>query len=130
MEKRYWIGDPCYIVSDDDWDIFCSETKWDGRREYVDYHGQRIYFQSAGGDGEWRFNCGTFCVDSGIFAVIDLSLMPPTMDKDGLRLGILFDSKPDLDTDGYTVIINGETDWDSQMNDCDWCGESEEWCEC
>lgn len=130
MEKRYWIGDPCYIVSDDDWNIFCSETKLDGRREYVDYHGQRIYFESAGGDGEWRFNCGTFCVDSGIFAVIDLSLMPPTMDKDGLSLGILFDEKPTLETDNYTVIINGEADWDSPMNDCDWCGEPEEWCEC
>ena len=119
MENRYWIGDPCYIVSDDDWDLFCSETSHDDLGEYIDYHGQRIYFQSAGGDGEWSFNCGKFCVDSGIFAVIDLSLMPPTMDKDGLSLGILFDSKPDLDTDGYTVIINGERDFASDDDDDD-----------
>tara|TARA_A200000159_G_scaffold31830_1_gene28417 strand:+ start:354 stop:728 length:375 start_codon:yes stop_codon:yes gene_type:complete len=119
MEKRYWIGDPCYVVSDDDWDLFCSGTASDELGEYVDYHGQRIYFHSAGGDGEWSFNCGKFCVDSGIFAVIDLSLMPPTMDKDGLALGILFDSKPDLDTDNYTVIINGEKDFASDDDDDD-----------
>ena len=33
----------------------------------VSYHGQRIHFHSAGGDGSWSFNCGKFCVDSGIF---------------------------------------------------------------
>lgn len=130
MEKRYWIGDPCYIVSNDDWDLFCSETSWDSGGEYVNYHGQSIYFHSAGGDGSWSFNCGTFCVDSGIFAVIDLSLMPPTMNKSGLSNGILFDRKPYLDTDDYTVIINGESDWESQKQDCDECGETEDWCEC
>ncbi len=76
MDNRYWIGDPCYIVPDEDWNIFCSETSSDEIGEFVDYHGQRIYFESAGGDGSWRFNCGRFFVDSGIFAVIDLSLMP------------------------------------------------------
>ena len=119
IEKRYWIGDPCYIVSDDDWDLFCSGTASDELGEYVDYHGQRIYFHSAGGDGSWSFSCGQFCVDSGIFAVIDLSLMPPTMDKNGLAFGILFDRKPDLDTDDYAVFINGEKDFASHDDDDD-----------
>jgi hypothetical protein len=120
MENRYWIGDPCYVVSDDDWDLFCSGTNSDDLGEFVDYHGQRIYFHSAGGDGEWSFYCGRFCVDSGIFAVIDLSLMPPTMDESGLAHGILFDSKPDLDTDDYTVIINGEKDFNSERDERGW----------
>jgi hypothetical protein len=120
MENRYWIGDPCYVVSDDDWDLFCSGTNSDDLGEFVDYHGQRIYFPSAGGDGEWSFYCGRFCVDSGIFAVIDLSLMPPTMDESGLAHGILFDSKPDLDTDDYTVIINGEKDFNSERDERGW----------
>ena len=130
MEKRYWIGDPCYIVPDEDWNIFCSETEWDSGGEYVSYHGQRIHFHSAGGDGSWSFNCGKFCVDSGIFAFIDLSLMPSHYNKEGLSDGILFDEEPTLETEGYTVIINGEKDWDGQLQDCDWCGETDEWCEC
>lgn len=131
MEKRYWIGDPCYIVPDEDWNIFCSETKWDSGGEYVNYHGQQIYFQSAGGDGSWSFSCGEFCVDSGIFAVIDLSLMPSHYDKNGLSDGILFDKEPTLETENYSVIINGERDFSSQADEeCDWCGESDGWCEC
>jgi len=120
MENRYWIGDPCYIVSDEDWDLFCSGTNSDDLGEFVDYHGQRIYFHSAGGDGEWSFSCGRFCVDSGIFSVIDLSLMPPTMDKSQLVWGILFDTKPDLDTDDYAVFINGEMDFNSERDERGW----------
>ncbi len=131
MDNRYWIGDPCYIVPDEDWDIFCSETSFDEMGEFVDYHGQQIYFKSAGGDGSWRFNCGEFCVDSGIFAVIDLSLMPSHYDKNGLSDGILFDKKPTLDTEDYSVFINGEQDFASQADeDCYECGETEDWCEC
>ena len=127
----YYLGDPCYIIPDDDWHEFCELT-FAGRNQMkggghldsiIHWHGQDIEIWSNGGDGTWEWdnNLGatngaqSFGVDAGIFCVINLDLLP-AYDDDPARMGMVFDKRPDLRVDDGVVYIND--DHDNSMAEC------------
>lgn len=158
----YYLGDPCYIIPESQWSDFCEATFNPQNRakgedyghidSVIDWHGQKLTIWSNGGDGTWEFHGLTghinqtthFGVDAGIFCVIDLDKLPP-YNKDGLELGILFDSEPNLYVEDGVVYINDQHD--SSVMECEnwechrtialdermWCqygncGEGCDWC--
>lgn len=124
----WYVGDPCYIIPDDQWGEFCEatfneENQQNGNRHkgghidsVIDWHGQEITLWSNGGDGAWEFsglNTANgeqyFGVDAGIFCVINLDLLP-AYKGDPARMGILFDREPDLYVENDIVYINDKHD--------------------
>ena len=130
----YYLGDPCYIIPDDDWGEFCeltfakrNQAKGGGYLDsIIHWHGQDIEIWSNGGDGTWSFNglkttndAQSFGVDAGIFCVINLDLLP-AYDDDPARMGMVFDTRPDLRVDDGVVYINDKAD--NSMSECWECG--------
>jgi len=118
----WYVGDPCYIIPDDDWGEFCDltfseENKKRGDRHegghvdsVIDWHGQEITIWSNGGDGTWTFNglqsangATAFDVDAGIFCVINLNDLPAHQAK--INDGILFEHEPELEVEDGVVYI-------------------------
>jgi len=130
----WYVGDPCYIIPDDDWQAFCDATfseenqKRGDRHEgghvdsVINWHGQEITIWSNGGDGTWGFHGlksangkTSFGVDAGIFCVINLNDLPSHEAE--ISDGILFTDEPDLYVEDGCVYLNGEHD-DAHMT-CD-----------
>lgn len=72
---RYYIGDLCYVMSDDEWDEFCSITIkgqecLDGEFSLRD--GRRFAtYGTRWGDGMYQDNYGkSYCVDAGLIGCI------------------------------------------------------------
>lgn len=72
---RYYIGDLCYVMDDDEWDQFCKITIkgdecLDGEFEMPD--GRRFAtYGTKWGDGEYQDNCGnSYSVDAGLIGCI------------------------------------------------------------
>ena len=70
---KYYIGDLCYVMSDDEWSEVC-ELLFEGRNdhgvnqgEFVMKDGRRFAsYNTAYGDGRYQSNMNTeHCVDSG-----------------------------------------------------------------
>lgn len=148
---RWYVGDPCYIIPDDQWNDFCEatfkeENKQRGDRHegghidsVIDWHGQEITLWSNGGDGTWSFSgfysangATSFSVDAGIFCVIDLHALPRYKDNPML-MGMLFNRRPNLYVEDGCVYLNGEHD-DHHMTCENWrCGrviDSNEYLSC
>ena len=131
----YYVGDPCYIIPDEEWDEFCNlmfgkrnPSIYDHLDCVINWKGQKIEIWSNGGDGTWTFDgvkttngANSFGVDAGIFCVIDLEKLPDTPRMDASRVGMLFDKKPDLYVEDGIVYINDIHD--NSMADCWQCGE-------
>jgi hypothetical protein len=131
----WYVGDPCYIIPDDQWEDFCNATyanRPDPYEEHVDsvidWHGQKITVWTNGGDGTWGFdglesaNSKTsFGVDAGIFCVINLNALP-TYEGNPITSGILFEREPDLYVEDGCVYLNRIHD-DAHMACENWrCG--------
>tara|TARA_R100001510_G_scaffold34133_1_gene30631 strand:- start:29673 stop:30128 length:456 start_codon:yes stop_codon:yes gene_type:complete len=130
----YYLGDPCYIIPDDEWDKFCEETLKhrgsDGNHldSIIDWHGQEITIWSNGGDGTWTWDYGvytansqmSFGVDAGIFCVIDLDKLPKT-DQDPATCGMTFHDRPRLEVKDGVVYINDKPD--NSVEECENCNE-------
>lgn len=105
---RWYVGDPCYIIPDDQWEDFCDTRR---RADFIEWYGQTIEILSCGGDGSWGF-CGlqsangktSFSVDGGTFCVIDLSALPAH--KADISDGILFETEPSLYVEDGIVYLN------------------------
>lgn len=122
---RWYVGDPCYIIPDDDWSEFCDLTltgvggdKHEGGHidSIIEWRGQTLTIWSNGGDGTWGFDglksaneATSFSVDAGIFCVIDLHALPAYKD-DPSRMGILFEDEPELYVQNLVVYLNGKID--------------------
>jgi len=136
---RYYIGDPCYIIPDDQWDEFVEATflpyNQAKAQQYGDhcdsvFHwrgGQELVIWSNGGDGTWTFDgvktqngANSFGVDAGIFCIIDLDKLPDAPRMEASRVGMLFDKEPDLYVHDWVVYINGKPD--CSMTQCWQCG--------
>jgi hypothetical protein len=123
----WYVGDPCYIIPDDDWSAFCEatfkeENRAKGNRMHrghidsvIDWFGQKITIWSNGGDGTWTFNglesangATSFGVDAGIFCVINLNDLPAH--EADISDGILFTDEPELYVDDGVVYLNGQHD--------------------
>ena len=156
----YYVGDPCYVIPDEDWDKFCTSlfanpefernSHFDGG---VKWGSQIIELWCNGGDGTWEFypkikkadtmNHNTnFCVDAGIFCVIDIEALEehykenPTVGWNGFEMkrtdSLIFEEKPTLYVEDGVVYINGQND--NSKQECPNCDElitehDLEWCE-
>ena len=68
--SNYYLGDPCYVIPDVEWDDFCGYIGTDGDFEYK---GETCRVVGTGGDGDF----GGLSVDAGILGVIPISLCDP-----------------------------------------------------
>lgn len=134
--SRWYLGDPCYVIPDDEWMDFCKKLfalgqNFEGNSHHdgcIVWKGQEIEIWSNGGDGSWQFDGirdfngnNSFCVDAGIFCVIDLHKLDEIRYDDIDRLGMIFDKEPDLYVEDGVIYVNNQHD-DSVVECCS-CGE-------
>lgn len=118
-EGDYYIGDPCYVIPDDDWDELIdntgcfglhSETKdrkpitnWDDGVFY--WNGEKCFASgTAYGDGCYSSNIQVnFGVDAGLIGIIPVKVISSDTILEAMRLGALRRFY-----DGFEVIeLNG-----------------------
>jgi len=82
----YFIGDPCYVIPDDEWSDFvgpyCVDYR-DGDGLQI-YKGMKVFAASTScGDGCYRDNRGnSYGVDSGMLGIVPVELCDPNeLDK-------------------------------------------------
>jgi len=76
--KKVYIGDPCYVISADNWQSFCDMIDDGGNMGVIfDFMGNSVYvMQTKWGDGVYelfdsRYSLvGELCVDSGLLCVM------------------------------------------------------------
>ena len=124
MSEIWYVGDPCYVIRDDDWQDFCDATYSNNSKtkashpnmdSVVEWNGASIEIWSNGGDGSWSWGAKSFCVDAGIFAVIPLSCLREDEQEEALRImgkyAIRFDgNKPELKVEDNIIYLNDEAD--------------------
>ena len=109
---RYYIGDLCYVMSDEEWDEVCSITIKDNKcieGEFNLKDGRRFaLYGTAWGDGLYNDQYGhSYSVDSGTIGCILESDIKENID-DILQLGALIDMNTSFVTSGG----RGEPDWE------------------
>lgn len=142
-DKLWYVGDPCYVVENKDWDLFCQKTWADDARanaennghmdSIIEWEGERLEIWSNGGDGVWGFNfegksiplngfTAEFGVDAGIFCVMPVEICKPLDIEELLSLGIIFKGKrPELYVEDNIVYINDVAD--NSREECWNCDE-------
>jgi hypothetical protein len=103
--SQYYLGDPCYVIPDDEWGDFCSIMRDDGHS--FEYKGERCRVIGTGGDGDF----GGLSVDAGIIGVIPVVLCDPQALKDTVPSDArLIDNFADLECSswGDIIIVDGE----------------------
>jgi len=131
MSREWYVGDPCYVIRNEDWDSFCNATfdeKNQSRATHVnmdsviEWNGAEIEIWSNGGDGKWSwgtpkfsadFEC--FTVDAGIFAVIPLDCLREDEQEEarsimGINAIRFKGQKPQLYVENDIVYLNDEPD--------------------
>ena len=90
----YYIGDLCYVMTDGEWEEFCSITIkgnrcLDGEFEFKD--GRRFAtYGTAHGDGEYHDQYGhTYSVDAGLIGCIRMEDIRADKYDNLLRLGAI-----------------------------------------
>jgi hypothetical protein len=109
---RYYIGDLCYVMSDEEWDEVCSITIKDNKcieGEFNLKDGRRFaLYGTAWGDGLYNDQYGhSYAVDSGTIGCILESDIKENID-DILQLGALIDMNTPFVTSGG----RGDPDWE------------------
>lgn len=129
---KYWIGDPCYVLSNDDtkfdWGDFCSscfENDPSGRSNEGIVTHQGITFAHYGtayGDGCYEDNQGNeYGVDAGMLGCIPIDSV---IDKSGLDSGTVHEFPEAFTTDydegkirfGH-VIIDTDPEYDEEYEE-------------
>ena len=135
---EYYLGDPCYVIPDDEWTDFCNTMNYEG--DDFDFKGETCRVIGTGGDGDF----GGLSVDAGIIGVIPVSLCDPQALKDTVPSDArLINNFATLEREswGDIIIVDGEAinghqcecnycsrrgggQWYSEDNmvDCDSCG--------
>ena len=134
--SKYYLGDPCYVIPDNEWTDFCNIMRDDG--EDFEYKDETCRVIKTGGDGDF----GGLSVDAGIIGVIPVSLCDPQKLKNIVPSDArLINNFATLENDGYgdIILVDGEAvngvqcecshcrgreTWHSEDNmvDCDSCG--------
>ena len=109
---RYYVGDLCYVMSDKEWEEFCSLTIKDNKcfdGEFNMPDGRRFAtYGTAWGDGVYYDQYGhSYAVDAGLIGCILESDIKEDI-KNILDLGALIDMNTPFVTSGF----RGEKDWD------------------
>ena len=112
---EYYIGDPCYVIKDDEWSDCLDGTHYFGllydltTREYRPSHMQNgvflatykdMQFKFAGSSTKYGDGCypvrddegnelGECGVDAGLIAAIPVSMIETCGEKSGLELGVI-----------------------------------------
>ena len=103
---RYYIGDPCYVVADKDWDTLIDETGCFGIEGYeatgfwddglFKYNGKVCFANgTAWGDGEYDAE-GTSVslgVDAGLISIMPIECIGENEMPDTVRLGVVVEFK-------------------------------------
>ena len=109
---RYYVGDLCYVMTDKEWDQFCSITIQgnkclDGEFEMPDGRKFATY-GTAWGDGVYRDQFGNrYSVDAGLIGCIRVEDIRAEKYEDIEKLGTIHEFKTDFVTSGG----RGNRDW-------------------
>ena len=109
---RYYVGDLCYVMTDDEWDEFCSLTIKGDRcldGEFVMRDGRRFAtYGTRWGDGEYQDQHGNcYGVDAGLIGCIRVEDIRADKYANIERLGTIHEFGTDFVTGGG----RGEKDW-------------------
>ena len=116
----YYLGDPCYVIPDEEWGDFCSIMRDDG--EEFEYKGETCVVIGTGGDGDF----GGLSVDAGIIGCIPVSLCDPISLKSIVPTDArLVDSLVSLEEDNGFIVVNGEA-LGASYCECSRCGGNNE----
>lgn len=109
---KYYIGDLCYVMTNDEWKEFCNLTISgnkiiDGEFNLKD--GRRFAsYSTAYGDGVYNDQYGySYSVDAGLIGCILLKDISPDKDVNLLDLGSIVEFESSFVTSGG----RGEKDW-------------------
>ena len=116
--SNFYLGDPCYVIPDSEWDDFCKIMRTDG--EEFQYKGETCVVIGTGGDGDFD----GLSVDAGIIGCIPVSLCDPA----SLEAYVPSDARlvkrqVSLEWEDYWVFIDGEP-IGGQYCECSYCGGS------
>lgn len=107
---RYYVGDLCYVMNDDEWNEICGLTFKGGKvtnGEFTLNDGRKFaMYSTAYGDGEYYSNIGhSLSVDSGTIGCILEQDIKTEKYENLLDLGSIVDISNDFETDEYDGII-------------------------
>lgn len=110
---KYWIGDLCYVFSEEEWDEFCAITMPDNEcldGEFKFRDGRTFSFRrTKNGDGVYRDEDGNkYCVDAGLIGCIRVEDISGSVDDKSKKLGHIFDMDQRFRVYGYA----DDDDWD------------------
>jgi len=136
--SQYYLGDPCYVIPDEEWGDFCDIMTDDGSD--FEYKGETCRVVGTGGDGDF----GGLSVDAGIIGVIPVVLCDPKQLASTVPVHArLIDNFAELEYEecGGIIIVDGEalngyqcecnyhsrgghTEWltEDNMTECGGCG--------
>jgi hypothetical protein len=102
---KYYVGDLCYVMTDGEWEEFCSLTIknnqcLDGEFQFKD--GRRFAtYGTKWGDGEYYDQYGhTYSVDAGLIGCILVDDIRANKYDNLLKLGAIMEFKTDFVTGG------------------------------
>lgn len=110
---KYYIGDPCYVMSDEDWQLLLNQTKYlncEGSGVWAgDFNGHRIVAGStACGDGGYQGSDNVeYCVDSGTLAIVSIGLVSKPVEDHDLGSIVEFDSEFYVEVSEYKTENQG-----------------------
>jgi hypothetical protein len=127
---KYYIGDLCYVMTDNEWDEVCSLTIKnneciDGEFQFAD--GRRFAtYGTAYGDGEYRSNMGTaHSVDSGSIGCIRVEDICADKYDNIEQLGAIVEFETDFVTGGG----RGDREWEGTIQFGRMLIETDDWCD-
>lgn len=120
--SSHYLGDPCYVIPDDEWGDFCDIMRYDG--EDFEYKGETCRVVGTGGDGDF----GGLSVDAGIIGVIPVSLCDPDELESTVKSndGRLINNFATIEEDNGIIIVNDEA-LNGQQCECSYCRGGGEW---
>lgn len=122
---KYWIGDLCYVLNDDEWDEVCDQIHYRPVDTVLLKNGKVLYVMATMyGDGVYQSNTDKmYAVDSGTIGIIkysDLSKFTDT-DESGHVYETEFPFEIDREQKGL-LVFGGEiidTGYSEEYNDYD-----------
>lgn len=117
----YFIGDPCYIVSDDKvWDHILSETDYFANPYEIDDVIMLCACSTSYGDGVYVGSDGkNYPVDSGCIGAFNVDCEGIELSEDALKMGSVytFESEFEVSTDPRGIIQIGHISIDTGSDD-------------